>query len=55
MTERTSWADVRAADPAFAEAVAALFDAGTNKVLATLRADGSPGCPARSWSSTSSR
>lgn len=42
MTERISWADVRAADPAFAESVAALFDAGTNKVLATLRADGSP-------------
>ena len=42
MSERISWAEVRAADPAFARAVAAIFDAGTNKVLATLRADGSP-------------
>ncbi|MGN8247158.1 pyridoxamine 5'-phosphate oxidase family protein [Cellulomonas soli] len=42
MSERTRWSQVRAADPAFADAVAARFDAGTNKVLATLRADGSP-------------
>ncbi|GAA3794318.1 pyridoxamine 5'-phosphate oxidase family protein [Cellulomonas soli] len=42
MSERTRWSQVRAADRAFADAVAAIFDAGTNKVLATLRADGSP-------------
>ncbi|WP_448631215.1 hypothetical protein [Cellulomonas soli] len=42
MTPRTRWAELRACDPAFADAVTAVFDSGTHKVLATLRADGSP-------------
>ena len=38
----TSWADVVRNAPDFAARVQALFDAGTNKTIATLRADGSP-------------
>ncbi|WP_426594226.1 pyridoxamine 5'-phosphate oxidase family protein [Cellulomonas sp. McL0617] len=38
----TRWADIRAAEPAFAAEVEALFRSGTNKTMATLRADGSP-------------
>lgn len=36
------WQDVEAAEPEFAARVLALFDAHRHKVLATLRADGSP-------------
>jgi len=36
------WTDVRAEAPDFADEVEALFRSGTNKTLATLRADGSP-------------
>ncbi|MEN0127912.1 MAG: pyridoxamine 5'-phosphate oxidase family protein [Brevundimonas sp.] len=42
MSERTRWSDVTAAAPELATAVAALFGSGTNKTMATLRADGSP-------------
>jgi hypothetical protein len=42
MEIRTSWSEVVAEAPAFAERVATAFRAGTNKTLATLRADGSP-------------
>jgi hypothetical protein len=38
----TSWGDVQRDAPEFAARVRALFDAGVNKILATLRADGSP-------------
>ena len=38
----TRWADIRAEVPDFAAEVEALFASGTNKTLATLRADGSP-------------
>jgi hypothetical protein len=37
-----SWRDIEKDAPAFAEHVRALFDAGTNKTIATLRRDGSP-------------
>jgi hypothetical protein len=37
-----SWRDIEKEAPAFAERVQALFDAGTNKTIATLRRDGSP-------------
>jgi hypothetical protein len=37
-----TFADVAAAEPAFADRVRAAFDARRHKVLATLRADGSP-------------
>jgi hypothetical protein len=37
-----SWKDVQSSAPEFAERVQKLFDAGTNKIIATLRADGSP-------------
>jgi Pyridoxamine 5'-phosphate oxidase len=37
-----SFADVQAAEPEFAGRVRATFDAHAHKVLATLRADGSP-------------
>lgn len=37
-----SWRDVQREAPEFADRVQALFDAGVNKVLATIRADGSP-------------
>jgi hypothetical protein len=37
-----SWKDVEAAEPGFAARVRRIFDAGENKVIATLRADGSP-------------
>jgi general stress protein 26 len=36
------WADIEAAEPEFAAAVQALFDAHRHKVLATIRKDGSP-------------
>ncbi|BDZ47304.1 pyridoxamine 5-phosphate oxidase [Naasia aerilata] len=36
------WADVEADVPEFAASVRRAFDAGTNKTMATLRADGSP-------------
>lgn len=36
------WADVEAADADFAAAVRAMFDAHVHKVMATIRADGSP-------------
>jgi hypothetical protein len=36
------WQDVQDAEPEFAERVRRIFDAGENKVIATLRADGSP-------------
>jgi hypothetical protein len=38
----TSWQDVQRDAPEFADRVRQVFDAGVNKVLATLRADGSP-------------
>ena len=38
----TTWHDIELAAPAFAARVQQRFDAGTNKTLATLRADGSP-------------
>jgi hypothetical protein len=38
----TSWADLEAAEPAFAARVRALLEAGRHKTIATLRADGSP-------------
>ena len=38
----SSWADLEADAPDFARRLKALFDAGTNKTIATLRADGSP-------------
>jgi hypothetical protein len=37
-----SWRDVEDAEPEFAARVRRIFDAGENKVIATLRADGSP-------------
>jgi hypothetical protein len=37
-----TWGDLAAAEPAFAERVQALLDAGRHKTIATLRADGSP-------------
>src|SRR3954463_13631740 len=36
------WRAFEQAEPAFAERVRALFDAGRHKTIATLRADGSP-------------
>lgn len=42
MTGRTTWADVRRAEPGFAARVEALFDAHKHKTIATLRADGAP-------------
>ena len=38
----TSWADIQADAPDFAARVRRVFDAGTNKTIATLRSDGSP-------------
>jgi len=38
----TTWATVAAEVPELATRVRAIFDSGTNKTLATLRADGSP-------------
>jgi pyridoxamine 5'-phosphate oxidase-like protein len=38
----TSWKDIEAAEPEFAQRVRALFDAHRHKTIATLRADGSP-------------
>ena len=37
-----TWADVERDVPDFAAAVRRVFDAGTNKTIATLRSDGSP-------------
>lgn len=37
-----SWHEIEKDAPAFAERVKALFEAGTNKTIATLRRDGSP-------------
>lgn len=37
-----SWSEVVAAEPAFAVAVRAYFDAHTHKTIATLRRDGAP-------------
>ena len=37
-----SWNEIESAAPEFAARVKARFEAGTNKTLATLRADGSP-------------
>ncbi len=37
-----TWADVEREAPDFAAAVRRVFDAGTNKTIATLRSDGSP-------------
>jgi hypothetical protein len=37
-----SWAEIQRDDPEFAARVQSRFDAGTNKTIATLRADGSP-------------
>jgi hypothetical protein len=37
-----SWKEIEQEAPAFAARVRALFDAGTNKTIATLRHDGSP-------------
>ncbi len=36
------WRSIERAEPAFAERVRRLFDAGRHKTIATLRADGSP-------------
>ncbi len=38
----TSWHDVEAAVPEFAQRIRALFDAHRHKTIATLRADGAP-------------
>ena len=38
----TSWGDVQREAPGFAARVQKLFDAGVNKIIATIRADGSP-------------
>ena len=38
----TTWRDVQAAEPEFADRVQALFDAHKHKTIATVRADGSP-------------
>jgi len=38
----TTWGELRSDAPEFAACVRAAFEAGTNKTLATLRADGSP-------------
>ena len=37
-----SWGEIEKEAPAFAERVRSIFDAGTNKTIATLRRDGSP-------------
>jgi hypothetical protein len=41
-TRTSRWADLAAAEPAFAERVRQIFDLRRHKTLATLRADGSP-------------
>ena len=38
----STWADVERDVPEFAAAVRRVFDAGTNKTVATIRSDGSP-------------
>lgn len=42
MRAMPNWKDIESTAPDFAARVRACFDAGTNKTLATLRADGSP-------------
>jgi len=37
-----TWNEIERAEPAFAERVQRLFDAGRHKTIATLRADGTP-------------
>lgn len=37
-----SWGEIERSEPAFADRVRRLFDAGRHKTIATLRADGSP-------------
>ncbi len=37
-----SWSEIEAIEPAFADRVRRLFDAGRHKTIATLRRDGSP-------------
>jgi hypothetical protein len=37
-----AWSEIERAEPAFAERVRRLFEAGRHKTIATLRADGSP-------------
>jgi hypothetical protein len=37
-----TWKDVEDAEPEFAERVRNIFDAGENKIIATIRADGAP-------------
>jgi len=37
-----AWSEIEQAEPAFAERVQRLFDAGRHKTIATVRADGSP-------------
>jgi hypothetical protein len=38
----TKWSEFSRREPAFAARVRSVFDAGTNKTMATLRSDGSP-------------
>ena len=38
----SSWAEIARDSPDFARRLRAVFDAGTNKTIATIRADGSP-------------
>jgi hypothetical protein len=38
----STWKEIEADAPEFAKRVRAVFDSGTNKTIATLRADGSP-------------
>ena len=38
----TTWATIAADAPAFADRLKTIFEAGTNKTMATLRRDGSP-------------
>ena len=42
MTDVATWRSIEEAEPAFAERVRKLFEAGRHKTIATLRADGSP-------------
>jgi len=42
VTDMASWQQVEKEAPVFAERVRTLFDAGTNKTIATIRRDGSP-------------
>jgi hypothetical protein len=42
MAGMATWKDVESAEPRFAERVRRIFDAHENKIIATVRADGSP-------------